>query len=341
MDDAAEGPGLGGSTIYVMTCVCSSVAALIRFIWFRLSIAGFLWPWDLWGVCFCTTFGASTDSTCPHEAFGFTEFYTRTHNFWKYSTDKMDSPPSSTASRRASMDSMEGLDDYFANYVPLSSLPTPPEPVGSDGEEGCRNTRQGYGSERLRDSYYGPSLHLANLIPSGVCLHRPSPSAIQSYLQRCMLPLETIALAGCVLDSLSLKFSRKIREAFAAAHIAMPSSPEILVLASLALATSYLADDHLLASYWTGVVAQSSVTAQQLNLTSRCLLLHIGYGLHGFTPDMVEETKEDMLRAGTCNTCLGSTYLPIPKAASFTPSTPPQRAVEEFGLLTPGLTPSS
>jgi hypothetical protein len=43
----------------------------------------------------------------------------------------MDSPAFSSTSRRGSFDSSEDLDAYFASYVPLSNLPTPPPVKGS------------------------------------------------------------------------------------------------------------------------------------------------------------------------------------------------------------------
>jgi len=43
----------------------------------------------------------------------------------------MDSPAFSSTSRRGSFDSGEDLDAYFASYVPLSNLPTPPPVKGS------------------------------------------------------------------------------------------------------------------------------------------------------------------------------------------------------------------
>jgi hypothetical protein len=43
----------------------------------------------------------------------------------------MDSPAFSSTSRRGSFDSGEDLDTYFASYVPLSNLPTPPPVKGS------------------------------------------------------------------------------------------------------------------------------------------------------------------------------------------------------------------
>lgn len=190
--------------------------------------------------------------------------------------------------------------------------------------------------------FIGPAVHLANLVPSGVCLHRPSPSTIQTYLEQFTLPLETIALAGCVLDSLSLRFSRKLRESFASVSIEVPSGPEVIVLAALALATSYHLDDHFLASHWTNIVALGSVNTQQFNIASRCVLVDINYGLHSFTPAMIEETLQDMQRAGG-TTCVGQDdvcYFTTPNAKSpCILSHGHGNAVETNGLMTPEPTP--
>lgn len=59
--------------------------------------------------------------------------------------------------------------------------------------------------------FSGSAIHLVNLIPSAASLADASVSLVQAILARANLPLETIALAVCILDSLNSRFARKWR----------------------------------------------------------------------------------------------------------------------------------
>ncbi|KAM3509405.1 hypothetical protein MY11210_006328 [Beauveria gryllotalpidicola] len=104
---------------------------------------------------------------------------------------------------------VEDSASYFT-YRPLSHLPTPPPTA----RQQPRSTAASYANddgEVLPAVYRGPAIHLVNLIPSSASLASTSVHLVQSILGRAHLPLETIALAVCVLDRLNSNFGRKWR----------------------------------------------------------------------------------------------------------------------------------
>lgn len=129
---------------------------------------------------------------------------------------------------------------YFT-YRPLSNLPTPPPMMRETRITPCQSPpfddygcalpaiyRGMFSSAQLlvtfppnslaiakltRDTHVtaGPAIHLVNLIPSTASLATASVHIAQSMLAKANLPLETVALAVCILDSLGPIFARKWR----------------------------------------------------------------------------------------------------------------------------------
>lgn len=93
---------------------------------------------------------------------------------------------------------------YFAStYRPLSNLPTPP--LSSRHSSALPSPRLDQG-EALE--LFGPAVHLVNMLPPAASLATPSVALVQAMLIRAALPLDTVALAVCILDSLDVRFSR-------------------------------------------------------------------------------------------------------------------------------------
>ncbi|KAF2842597.1 hypothetical protein M501DRAFT_1012002 [Patellaria atrata CBS 101060] len=260
--------------------------------------------------------------------------------------------------RKLSFESIGEEEDYMATFVPLSSLPTPPS--------ASKQTREEKMSEDIdmedvsMIDLAGPATHLANLVPSGVCPSGPSPTVIYTYLTRSELPLQTIALASCVLDSLSRRFPRNWREAMTEASQPPPGAQDIpslsiaslkdlsgltvplpkaqlVVLAALSIASSYLDDVSSPTDYWCWL-ARDKFSARQINSTIRCMLIDIDYCLHTFTPDMIEEYKADMRRAGGyVSESLASVSSAVAAATekSQKSNLSLSKSVEVNGLLTP------
>ncbi|KAK7539588.1 uncharacterized protein J3D65DRAFT_586495 [Phyllosticta citribraziliensis] len=241
----------------------------------------------------------------------------------------MQSPPSSdsefegSGSRRASIDSID-IDAYldYANYEPLSNMPTPPLPAPASPSAAPLPKSPLRPNDDLRGYQHQSTLtptktacaaYLAKLTPSNASNRRPSTSTITAYLERTHLPLQVLGLAACILDALSMRFAKGWREALGsasgpdsaslplpAASLPSPpaSPPELLVLAALALAASYLDDSHVSLRHWAQHVSNCVFTARQLSATQRCLLVDLDYDLHSFTPEFVQDSIQDMQRAG-------------------------------------------
>ncbi|OJD34442.1 cyclin-like protein [Diplodia corticola] len=240
----------------------------------------------------------------------------------------MESPPLSVGSRRGSVDS-EDYDDYLANYVPLSNLPTPPPAqAGASWSEAPRSLAGHLVDE---NDLRGPASHLAKLVPSNACSRRPSVSVIEDYLERSNLPFEVLGLTACILDALSMRFAKKWRHALtlneptpaasplldaANGPISPPASPalmtaapvlnpaikshaepELLVLSALALATGYLDDHQVSLQHWAQRISCGVFSARELSTTQRCVLIDLDYDLHSFTLEFIRDSIEDMHRA--------------------------------------------
>ncbi|CEJ84279.1 hypothetical protein VHEMI03433 [[Torrubiella] hemipterigena] len=162
--------------------------------------------------------------------------------------------------------SQAALDTAFFTYKPLSNLPTPPPSYrGSSGVASplC-NTAWDVGPELLSDHYRGSAIHLVNLIPSAASLADASVSLVQAILARANLPLETIALAVCILDSLNSRFARKWRLSCPL----VPASPAVPSDSSFATSSSSSSKRHSLPQ-------SSKAAARKLEKRNKQPQLHI------------------------------------------------------------------
>ncbi|KAH7328076.1 hypothetical protein B0I35DRAFT_506615 [Stachybotrys elegans] len=197
----------------------------------------------------------------------------------------------------------EGDEDatYFT-YRPLSNLPTPPP----SSRESCASSTfcDEADAEPLKSTYLGPAIHLINLIPSSASLASTSIPRVQSMLSRTDLPLETIALAVCILDSLDAKFARKWRlscplrcnllRTTSKRHTLPPSlpapqsqlapqlhidsvNPELIVLAALVIAVKFIEDPQESTQYYCQEWGRDVWSYDQLNVTERCIMESLDY----------------------------------------------------------------
>lgn len=160
----------------------------------------------------------------------------------------------------------------------------------------------------------GPAIHLVNLIPSSASLASASIHLVQSVLGRADLPLETIALAVCILDSLDAKFGRKWRltcplrpgaepakpetmkrPAFShAKRHSLPVTPqlnrhrqpqlhidsvqpEIIVLAALVIADKFMEDSEQTTQAYCVSWGRGLWSSEQLNATERSIMESLDY----------------------------------------------------------------
>ncbi|PSS00637.1 hypothetical protein BD289DRAFT_360898 [Coniella lustricola] len=223
--------------------------------------------------------------------------------------------PNIVASRDVDDDDYDFDFAYFAGtYKPLSNLPTPPP--------SCRNSVTsspvlGEWDENVDLDLLGPAVHLVNLHPPSASILSPSISLVQTILRRAALPLETIALAVCILDSLDSKFSRKWRVTLPLATPALSKrhtissaaaslithidsvSPELVILSALVIAFKFTDDCQEPTQYYASDWGKGLWTCDQINATERCIMEHLGYRILPLCEsEILESAIEDMQRAG-------------------------------------------
>lgn len=221
-------------------------------------------------------------------------------------------------------------DSYFLQtYVPLSNLPTPPLSSHSDKcprelpsklsiDERLNSTLLGtsHGLVTFLCSVFahfltptlGPAIHLRNLIPSSTSLIDPSVQIVHSILARADLPLPTIALAVCILDSLNSRFARLWR---GSCPLQGPDStvpqqshidsirPEVIILAALTLSVKFLDDQESTTKACCDGWGSGRWTCEQLNATQHCIMQNLGYRiLPLWKEELIDGALEDMETAG-------------------------------------------
>lgn len=163
---------------------------------------------------------------------------------------------------------------------------------------------------------------MVNLIPPAASLTVPSVPLVHEMLVRSDLPMDTIALAVCILDSLSSKFSLNWRllcplaprepasgatkrhtiqasPMGAAAQFHIDSvNPEVIVLAALIIATKFLVDSHQPTHCYQAAWGKNVWTCDQINVTERCIMENLGYRiLPLWDAVLIADAIRDMQRA--------------------------------------------
>jgi hypothetical protein len=162
----------------------------------------------------------------------------------------------------------------------------------------------------------GPAIHSTNLIPSSTSLTTASVPLVHAILTRADLPLETIALAVCILDSLNSRFALQWRKGCPLKASYVSTSiwgddgriekqhidsihPELIVLSALILSVKFLDDAQQTTKVYAEEWGKGMWTCDQINYTQRCLLENLGYRiLPLWAHNIILEALEDMERAG-------------------------------------------
>lgn len=207
----------------------------------------------------------------------------------------------------------------YLTYRPLSNLPTPPPSSrnSSAAQSPRTNLEDGealnanfigmslyLGDDRSQSTNFlspGPAIHLVNLIPPSASLITPSAPLVQAILTRAALPVETVALAVCILDSLDSKFARNWRlscplltDYFSSSskRHTLPSSPlpyhqqqvhidsvnpELIILAALVIAVKFTEDPQDATRYYCRAWGRGMWSHNQLNVTERCIMENLNY----------------------------------------------------------------
>ncbi|KAL7933609.1 hypothetical protein V8C35DRAFT_303390 [Trichoderma chlorosporum] len=189
-------------------------------------------------------------------------------------------------------------------YRPLSRLPTPPPTLSKASVDQSLED-----DETLNPRYRGPAIHLVNLIPASASLASASVPFVQAMLSRADLPMEMLALAVCILDSLDTKFARTWRlscplscpihsddvDAASPSIIkrhSLPSTPrdaprrqlhidsvrpEIIILAALVIAAKFTQDPQQPPQFYRLAWGRGLWSNDQLNVTERCIMESLDY----------------------------------------------------------------
>ncbi|KAF4984861.1 hypothetical protein FZEAL_14 [Fusarium zealandicum] len=191
------------------------------------------------------------------------------------------------------------FEGYFT-YRPLSNLPTPPPSSrNSSAAQSPRTTLDD--GEPLIARWRGPAIHLVNLIPSSASLATASVPLVQAILSRANLPIETVALAVCILDSLDSRFARRWRLSCpllsdyfspSSKRHTLPAAPiiplrqqlhidsvnpELIIFAALIIAVKFTEDPQEASQYYCKAWGHGMWSHQQLNVTERCIMENLNY----------------------------------------------------------------
>lgn len=189
-------------------------------------------------------------------------------------------------------------------------------------------------------------------MPTNLAADHSSVIWIKAFLVTSQVSKETIGLAACILDSLSLRFARRWRDEFRP-NQSCAASAEVIPLAAICLAHSFLSDSQMSPGAWFAEVSEGIFSPRVINRTIRSILLDIDYGLHSFTMEMIQESLEDIecARRWCCKTVDDSSLftndpsehlLVLPGYESKglpLPTTADRFAHDAQGLPTPAQTP--
>ncbi|KAJ3580362.1 hypothetical protein NPX13_g208 [Xylaria arbuscula] len=211
-------------------------------------------------------------------------------------------------------DDFEFDESYFRQfYKPLSNLPTPPPSTrNSSASQSPRMSVDD--TDGSNSQFLGPAAHLARMLPPGASFITPSILTVQQMLTRANLPMDIIALAVCILDSLNSKFSRSWRVAFPLNRIGQPASkrhtlpsapshathinsvfPEIIILAALMIADKFVEDLQSPTQYFASTWGNNLWTCEQVNFTERCIMESLGYRiLPLWDPALIKQARHDI-----------------------------------------------
>ncbi|KAE9363670.1 hypothetical protein N431DRAFT_448250 [Stipitochalara longipes BDJ] len=226
-------------------------------------------------------------------------------------------PPMASRSRSSSLSSSFDESYFSKTYVPLSSLPTPPLSSHSNSSTRQQSPEAFFSPGEISDpDLLGPAIHLTNLIPSSTSLTTASVPLVHAIITRANLPLETVALAVCILDSLNSRFALQWRKGCPLITQPMPCSfgdiderieeqhidsvlPELIVLSALILAVKFLDDAQQTTKEYAEEWGKGLWTCEQINFTQWSILENLGYRLLPlWEHSIILEALGDMERAG-------------------------------------------
>lgn len=135
------------------------------------------------------------------------------------------------------------------------------------------------------------------MLPPGLSLEDPSVAIVHTMLTYANLPMDSIALATCVLDALPgryrntwrMSYPRSRQTSLAAKRHTLPSGPiqppaqsdavlpEVNILAALIIATKFVEDLHEPTAFFASEWGRDLWSCEQINVTERCIMEALGY----------------------------------------------------------------
>lgn len=210
----------------------------------------------------------------------------------------------------------------------------------------------------------GPAIHLVNLIPSAASLATASVPLVQGMLTRANLPIESVALAVCILDSLDKKFARKWRLSCPLSNAPEPAAlaggnkrhtlpptpladdllprhlhidsvrPELMILSALVIAAKFTEDPQETTAYYTHSWGKSLWSTTQLNVTERLVMESLEYRIMPLTDEayLADAMVDMQLAARQVDWCAARREPSPPEADSFVPSHARSKTMVPMGL---------
>ncbi|KAH6659866.1 hypothetical protein BKA67DRAFT_31377 [Truncatella angustata] len=197
-------------------------------------------------------------------------------------------------------------------YRPLSNLPTPPP--SSRTSSATQSPRiPAHDTTGRNDELLASAVHLTRMLPSGLSLEEPSVAVVQDMLSRANLPMDTIALAVCILDALPTRYRNRWRMVYprtrqtpaALKRHTLPSGPiespndavfpEVTILCAIMIATKFTEDAHDPTQYFCSEWGRDIWSCEQINATERCVMEVLDYRIMPLTADeYIKEARHDI-----------------------------------------------
>jgi hypothetical protein len=142
----------------------------------------------------------------------------------------------------------------------------------------------------------------------------PSVPAVQEMLAKARLPMDVVALAVCILDSLDAKFSLSWRVSFPLGSALTPThkrhtlpagsvqkqhidavSPEVIILGALIIANKFVDDMQEPTHYFSSIWGRGVWTCEQINYTERCIMESLNYRIMPLWKDKhIKQARHDI-----------------------------------------------
>lgn len=184
-------------------------------------------------------------------------------------------------------------DAYFRKLgKPLSNLPTPP-PSSRDSSASPSPRLLSNDVDGLDLEFLAPAVYLTRVMPPGLSNDSPSIDLVKTILSNANLAMNILALAGCILEAIPMRFRKIWRMSYPRTRAAHkrhtlpsgpiqppdndPAFPEVVVLAALIIADKFVQDSEVSTKYYGKKWGEGLWTCEQINFTERHIMEVLDY----------------------------------------------------------------